>query len=90
MVLSQYISIISIMLLFDLCSGISSSNANIASKSFYNRILTMPFDELAYNIGGSGKAKVIWDNIRIGCDPLLSNVSMKCSACRCLNFLILD
>jgi len=33
-------------------------------------ILTMPFSELITNIGGSGKAKIIWESIRKGENPL--------------------
>lgn len=34
--------------------------------------LTFPFDELAARIGGSGKAKIIWEMLREGKNPLLA------------------
>lgn len=34
-------------------------------------LLTMSFSELSARIGGSGKARLLWENLRIGMDPLL-------------------
>jgi len=35
-----------------------------------NHVLTMSFEELAHRIGGSGKAKLLWESLKLGLDPL--------------------
>lgn len=51
----------------------SAQNVNdvypTASETISGRILTMPFNVLSEKIGGSGKAKLIWESIREGVEP---------------------
>lgn len=40
------------------------------------QLLSLPFDELSSKLGGSGKAKLFWDNLRNGIDPLLTSTNI--------------
>ena len=44
--------------------------ATSSSSSSLSMILNMPFDDLSLQIGGSGKAKTIWELLKKGIDPL--------------------
>ena len=45
-------------------------NVKPSGSSEAGHPLTMPFNELSEAIGGSGKAKLIWSDLRNGVDPL--------------------
>jgi hypothetical protein len=48
-------------------AGISNKLSSTTTKS----ILSIPFDELSELIGGSGRAKIMWDSLKNGENPLL-------------------
>ena len=45
-------------------------NTKHTTSSSLSMILSMPFDDLSIQIGGSGKAKTIWELLKKGIDPL--------------------
>lgn len=67
---------ISLLFSFILVSDINSFIQNVKLVlnpiRIWSHILTMPFEELTEKMGGSGKAKIIWENLKIGINPLLS------------------
>ncbi|RYG98500.1 23S rRNA (adenine(2503)-C(2))-methyltransferase RlmN [archaeon] len=54
-------------------SGTTCSPRFQAAPSMHtDHVLTMPFDQLATELGGTGKARIVWNHLRHGRNPLLS------------------
>lgn len=57
------------------CVGVRSFElagvANKLSSTTTKSVLSIPFDELSELIGGSGRAKIMWDSLKNGENPLL-------------------
>lgn len=56
-------------------AGIASKLSSTTTKS----ILSIPFDELSELIGGSGRAKIMWDSLKAGENPLVLPVGQGLS-----------
>lgn len=65
------------------CAGVRSFElagiANKLSSTTTKSVLSIPFDELSELIGGSGRAKIMWDSLKNGDNPLLLPVDQGLS-----------
>jgi hypothetical protein len=68
-ILILYILIL-IVILYNEVVGFYTNTKYTATSSSLSMILNMPFDDLSLQIGGSGKAKTIWELLKKGIDPL--------------------
>ena len=59
-----------IVILYNEVVGFYTNTKYTATSSSLSMILNMPFDDLSLQIGGSGKAKTIWELLKKGIDPL--------------------
>ena len=58
-----------LVILYNEVVGFYTNTKYTGSRSL-SMILNMPFDDLSLQIGGSGKAKTIWELLKKGIDPL--------------------